>query len=132
MLVKQLSQDFRGKSYVVYLPIDFKNRYNIGYGFINFCTEDACDKLVTSFNGVDVRKCLPGLNSRHGVAIGPKQCPKKQSPNLVFPIIFYNNFNSGKVGLRYAVSIGTFGSCPLISSLHTRSHVYSLLGLNGH
>ena len=71
MLVKQLSQDFRGKSYVVYLPIDFKNRHNIGYAFINFCTEEACDRLVTCFNGVDVRKCLPGLNSRKVAEVTP-------------------------------------------------------------
>ena len=71
MLVKQLSQDFRGEFYFVYLPIDFKNRCNVGYGFINFCTEDACDRLVTSFNGVDVRKCLPGLNSRKVAEVTP-------------------------------------------------------------
>ena len=78
--------------------------------------------------------CLRGVDdsSRHGVAIGPKQCPKKRFSNLVFPSIFYNIFSSGTVGLRYAVSIGTFGSCPRISSLHTRTHVYSLLGLVGH
>ena len=71
MLVKQLSQDFRGEFYFVYLPIDFKNRCNVGYGFINFCTEDACDRPVTSFNGVDVRKCLPGLNSRKVAVVTP-------------------------------------------------------------
>ena len=49
----------------------YKNRYNVGYGFINFCTEDACDRLVTSFNGVDVRKCLPGLNSRKVAEMTP-------------------------------------------------------------
>ena len=69
---------------------------------------------------------------RHGVAIGPKQCQKKRFSNLVFPIIFDNIFNYGKLGLRYAVSIGTFGSCPRISSSHTRTPVYSLLGLVGH
>jgi hypothetical protein len=71
MLVKQLCQDFRGEFDFVYLPIDFKNRCNVGYGFINFRTVEACDKFVTSFNGVDVRKCLPGLNSRKVAEVTP-------------------------------------------------------------
>jgi hypothetical protein len=71
MLVKQLSSEFRGRFDFVYLPIDFKNRCNVGYGFINFRTVDACDEFVTKFNGVDVRKCLPGLNSRKVAEVTP-------------------------------------------------------------
>jgi len=71
MLVKQLNQDFRGEFDFVYLPIDFKNRCNVGYGFINFRTVEACDTFVTKFNGVDVRKCLPGLNSRKVAEVTP-------------------------------------------------------------
>lgn len=71
MLVKQLTQDFRGRFDFVYLPIDFKNRCNVGYGFINFRTPDACEEFVNKFNGVDVRKCLPGLNSRKVCEVTP-------------------------------------------------------------
>mmetsp|Transcript_47494 Transcript_47494/g.136133 ORF Transcript_47494/g.136133 Transcript_47494/m.136133 type:complete len:682 (+) Transcript_47494:98-2143(+) len=71
MLVKQLSQDFKGRFDFVYLPIDFKNRCNVGYGFINFRNPEACDEFVIKFNGVDVRKCLPGLNSRKVAEVTP-------------------------------------------------------------
>lgn len=71
MLVKQLNSEFRGNFDFVYLPIDFKNRCNVGYGFINFRTVEACDEFVTKFNGVDVRKCLPGLNSRKVAEVTP-------------------------------------------------------------
>jgi len=71
MLVKQLNQDFRGLIDFVYLPIDFKNRCNVGYGFINFRTVESCEIFVTKFNGVDVRKCLPGLNSRKVAEVTP-------------------------------------------------------------
>merc|ERR1712061_593946 len=55
----------------VYLPIDFKNGCNVGYSFINFRTSDACAEFVERFNGVDVRKCLPGLNSRKIAEVTP-------------------------------------------------------------
>jgi len=71
MLVKQLNSEFRGRFDFVYLPIDFKNRCNVGYGFINFRTSDACEEFVSKFNGVDVRKCLPGLNSRKVAEVTP-------------------------------------------------------------
>jgi len=71
MLVKQLSVDFRGRFDFVYLPIDFKNRCNVGYGFINFRTTEDCEDFVNRFNGVDVRKCLPGLNSRKVAEVTP-------------------------------------------------------------
>mmetsp|Transcript_74801 Transcript_74801/g.173283 ORF Transcript_74801/g.173283 Transcript_74801/m.173283 type:complete len:530 (+) Transcript_74801:234-1823(+) len=71
MLVKQLSVDFYGQFDFMYLPIDFKNKCNVGYGFINFRTVEACEKFVKDFHGVDVRKCLPGLNSKKVVEVTP-------------------------------------------------------------
>eukprot|EP00928_Gymnodinium_smaydae_P009179 TRINITY_DN13398_c1_g3_i1.p1 TRINITY_DN13398_c1_g3~~TRINITY_DN13398_c1_g3_i1.p1 ORF type:complete len:480 (+),score=120.26 TRINITY_DN13398_c1_g3_i1:181-1620(+) len=71
MLIKQLSQDFSGQFDFMYLPIDFKNKCNVGYGFINFRTPEYCDLFVMKFHGVDVRKCLPGLNSRKIVEVTP-------------------------------------------------------------
>mmetsp|Transcript_61728 Transcript_61728/g.180373 ORF Transcript_61728/g.180373 Transcript_61728/m.180373 type:complete len:520 (+) Transcript_61728:264-1823(+) len=71
MLIKQLRVDFHGKFDFMYLPIDFKNKCNVGYAFINFRTAEACEKFVEDFHGVDVRKCLPGLNSKKVVEVTP-------------------------------------------------------------
>mmetsp|Transcript_34964 Transcript_34964/g.61846 ORF Transcript_34964/g.61846 Transcript_34964/m.61846 type:complete len:289 (+) Transcript_34964:1-867(+) len=71
MLVNQLSVEFKGLFDFMYLPIDFKNKCNVGYGFINFRTTDACDEFVRQFHNVDVRKCLPGLNSKKVVEVTP-------------------------------------------------------------
>eukprot|EP00931_Biecheleriopsis_adriatica_P021945 TRINITY_DN14216_c0_g1_i1.p1 TRINITY_DN14216_c0_g1~~TRINITY_DN14216_c0_g1_i1.p1 ORF type:complete len:562 (+),score=145.78 TRINITY_DN14216_c0_g1_i1:85-1770(+) len=71
MLVKQLNQDFKGRFDFVYLPIDFKNKCNVGYGFLNFRTPAACEEFTAKFDGVDVRKCLPGLNSKKIAGVTP-------------------------------------------------------------
>jgi len=71
MLVKQLEQDLKGHFDFVYLPIDFKNQCNVGYAFINFRSTEACDIFMQNFNGVEVRKCLPGLNSRKVTEVTP-------------------------------------------------------------
>lgn len=71
MLINQLSIDFGGEFDFMYLPIDFKNRCNVGYGFLNFRTPEACSRFVASFHNVDVRKCLPGLNSKKVVEVTP-------------------------------------------------------------
>eukprot|EP00747_Dinoflagellata_sp_TGD_P113449 gnl/TRDRNA2_/TRDRNA2_171709_c0_seq10.p1 gnl/TRDRNA2_/TRDRNA2_171709_c0~~gnl/TRDRNA2_/TRDRNA2_171709_c0_seq10.p1 ORF type:complete len:453 (-),score=103.23 gnl/TRDRNA2_/TRDRNA2_171709_c0_seq10:62-1366(-) len=71
MLVSQLNQDMRGLFDFVYLPIDFKNKCNVGYAFINFRSVESCDLFVMRYNGVDVRKCLPGLNSKKVAEVTP-------------------------------------------------------------
>jgi len=71
MLIKQLSIEFTGVFDFMYLPIDFKNKCNVGYGFINFRTPEVCAKFVSLFHNVDVRKCLPGLNSKKIVEVTP-------------------------------------------------------------
>jgi hypothetical protein len=71
MLVKQLEQEWKGEFDFVYLPIDFKNRCNVGYAFINFRSIEACEAFVIKFNGVEVHTCLPGLNSRKVTEVTP-------------------------------------------------------------
>jgi hypothetical protein len=70
MLINQfLQQSFEGQFDFVYLPIDFKNKCNVGYAFINFFSVEACQRFVTAFHGVEVRKIHPGLNSRKEVQV---------------------------------------------------------------
>jgi hypothetical protein len=71
MLVKQLEENLKGEFDFVYLPIDFKNQCNVGYAFINFRTIEACQSFMDSFNGMEVCKCLPGLNSRKITEVTP-------------------------------------------------------------
>jgi len=71
MLIKQLNVEFGGLYDFMYLPIDFKNKCNVGYCFINFTNPQACELFITKFHGVDVRKCLPGLNSKKIVEVTP-------------------------------------------------------------
>ncbi|CAK0832983.1 unnamed protein product [Prorocentrum cordatum] len=71
MLIKQLCVSFSGEFDFMYLPIDFKNKCNVGYSFINFRNQAACERFVSQFHGVDVRKCLPGLNSKKVVEVTP-------------------------------------------------------------
>jgi hypothetical protein len=71
MLVEQLRCNFQGQFDFVYLPMDFKNECNIGYGFINFRSVKSCNAFVKRYNGVDVQDCLPGLKSQKVVEITP-------------------------------------------------------------
>jgi len=64
MLIEQLHRSgFRGDIDYLYLPIDFANRCNCGYCFVNFRTVVAREKFASVFHDVAVQSCLPGFNS---------------------------------------------------------------------
>jgi hypothetical protein len=64
MLVAKLQESFKTEIDFLYLPIDFKNRCNVGYAFLNFRTAEACQRFASEYHLVDSRKKLPGFNSK--------------------------------------------------------------------
>jgi len=64
MLIDQLhNMGFTGQIDYLYLPIDFANRCNVGYCFINFRTPQQRAKFNSMFDNVPAQQCLPGFNS---------------------------------------------------------------------
>jgi hypothetical protein len=55
---------YRGELDFIYLPIDFKNKCNVGYAFMNFRTPEACARFAFEHHGCNSRDKLPGYNSK--------------------------------------------------------------------
>lgn len=68
MLLSHLNKHYEGEFDFVYLPIDFKNKCNIGYCFINFKSLDVCERFKKQFHGIKVCRCLPGGHMSKKVA----------------------------------------------------------------
>ena len=51
MLLEEVNQKHAGTYDFFYLPIDFKNRCNVGYCFINFLSTSSIPAFVETFHG---------------------------------------------------------------------------------
>jgi len=51
MLLSLLDKSYQGSYDFFYLPIDFKNRCNLGYAFVNFVAPSTTGKFFVEFNG---------------------------------------------------------------------------------
>jgi len=72
MLVSRLfSCGFRGYIDFLYLPIDFKNRCNVGYAFVSFRDPAACISFTSQFHEANSAEKLPGFNSKKVCQVSP-------------------------------------------------------------
>jgi len=55
---------YRSQLDFIYLPIDFKNKCNVGYAFVNFRTAEACARFASEYHLHNSRDKLPGYNSK--------------------------------------------------------------------
>jgi len=62
LLVQQLEEHHLGQFDFVYLPMDFKNKCNGGYAFVNFRTAEACKSCFDRFSGMEVKNLLGGAS----------------------------------------------------------------------
>jgi len=64
-LVERLHEaGYLGHLDFIYLPIDFKNKCNVGYAFVNFRTAEACARFAAEYHLSNSRDKLPGFNSK--------------------------------------------------------------------
>lgn len=64
-LVERLHEaGYRYELDFIYLPIDFKNKCNVGYAFVNFRTAEACARFGAEYHHCNSRDKLPGYNSK--------------------------------------------------------------------
>jgi hypothetical protein len=57
-------EGYKGEVDFMYLPIDFKNKCNVGYVFVNFRTDNACLRFASEFHQAASKEKLPGFNSQ--------------------------------------------------------------------
>jgi len=62
----------------IYLPIDFRNKCNVGYAFLNFRTPEACRRFAGEYHQRDATEKLPGFKSRKICEVSEARCQGRQ------------------------------------------------------
>eukprot|EP00397_Hematodinium_sp_SG-2012_P003263 GEMP01003271.1.p1 GENE.GEMP01003271.1~~GEMP01003271.1.p1 ORF type:complete len:765 (-),score=137.83 GEMP01003271.1:1674-3968(-) len=72
MLHDRLKELFDPMDYnFIYMPIDFMNKCNVGYAFVNFRSKEGVQKALDALHNVECHKALPGFNSSKIVELTP-------------------------------------------------------------
>lgn len=58
----------------LYLPIDFRNRCNVGYAFLSFRTEASCSRFAAEYHLQDSSVKLPGFRSKKVCEVSEARC----------------------------------------------------------
>jgi len=78
-LAAQLQTDGFGRDVdFIYLPIDFRNKCNVGYAFLNFRTPKACHRFAGEYHRRDATEKLPGFKSRKICEVSEARCQGRQ------------------------------------------------------
>eukprot|EP00930_Biecheleria_cincta_P011739 TRINITY_DN1147_c0_g1_i2.p1 TRINITY_DN1147_c0_g1~~TRINITY_DN1147_c0_g1_i2.p1 ORF type:complete len:319 (+),score=60.75 TRINITY_DN1147_c0_g1_i2:131-1087(+) len=78
-LAEQLRSDGFGRDVdFIYLPIDFRNKCNVGYAFLNFRTPEACLRFAGEYHQRDSTEKLPGFKSRKICEVSEARCQGRQ------------------------------------------------------
>lgn len=83
MLLTTIDEKFRGTYDFFYLPIDFKNKCNVGYAFINMVRPEYIIPLIQKFD----RKKWEKFNSEKVCNISYARIQVKTSRNLCKPLL---------------------------------------------
>jgi len=62
----------------VYMPIDFRNKCNVGYAFLNFRTASACKRFAAEFHMQNSAEKLPGFKSKKVCEVSEARCQGRQ------------------------------------------------------
>ncbi|CAK9053746.1 unnamed protein product [Durusdinium trenchii] len=73
---------YKGDIDFLYLPIDFRNKCNVGYCFLNFRTSKALVRFRDEFHGRQSGEKLPGFNSKKVLEVSPARV-QGLHPNIV-------------------------------------------------
>lgn len=78
-LAAQLHEDgFSGDMDFLYLPIDFRNKCNVGYAFVSFRTAEACTRFAASYHLRNAVDKLPGFKSKKVCEVSEARCQGRE------------------------------------------------------
>mmetsp|Transcript_28724 Transcript_28724/g.60993 ORF Transcript_28724/g.60993 Transcript_28724/m.60993 type:complete len:392 (-) Transcript_28724:141-1316(-) len=79
MLVERIHTcGFKGDLDFLYLPIDFKNKCNVGYAFMSFRSEEACTRFANEWHLVETFEKLPGFRSKKIIEVTEARCQGRE------------------------------------------------------
>jgi hypothetical protein len=75
MLLDRLDKDgLKHDVDFAYMPVDFKHKCNMGYAFLNFRSEEACNRFATQYHLAESRLKLPGFRSSKVCEVSAAHC----------------------------------------------------------